>query len=517
MTDLCQVEVESIRQVEPSGGITPNFSKDISDGTMFPASSWMDPTDVITQDGLLPFTLLDSSTMHRPATDLYAPQMGIEPTATYAQNYASLPSSTALSSNSDSPLTLSTTTPTAERFPLGNNYTYQLEEPVSHGFFPSFSSYDAFAQLTRDMKAETYEEKLLNFSSEPTSPACQADSPFSTDDLRWEAITKRSHRADIFFLYGTITTHIYCRPSCASKRPDRERTQYFCGPDAIEQAERHHFRACKRCMPQIRGVADRSAKSVGDCLIHVSEACFQGESSRVPAIKRRQTLKQYSELYDISSFHFHRLFKQVSTVTPGEYGTLSSALVLQDRMGRDHRNNREACSDHLNRSLEGWNPRRARRALGNVAPHVYSAGFPGMFVWRIVAKDTAYGDIVVLYTRIQLRGRSSMDGVPVSPSSSSTAHLQGQRDASVLAVLTGEDAEMNAFLRAPHSHRDVANEIWLRKLIIDLVEEADREVQIPPKVIQWLRRVRILAAAKHSLEPDPPKQKRSRRSTSNEE
>src|SRR5262245_14317261 len=73
------------------------------------------------------------------------------------------------------------------------------------------------------------------------------------DGRRWQAVLDRDRRLDGEFVFGVRSTHIYCRPSCPSRRPRRERVVFFPVPEA---AESQGFRACRRCRPQEVVVAD---------------------------------------------------------------------------------------------------------------------------------------------------------------------------------------------------------------------------------------------------------------------
>jgi AraC family transcriptional regulator of adaptative response / DNA-3-methyladenine glycosylase II len=66
------------------------------------------------------------------------------------------------------------------------------------------------------------------------------------DDLRYRAAQSRDARFDGWFFVGVTSTGIYCRPSCASVVPRRDRVRFF--PTAAA-AQRAGFRACKRCRP----------------------------------------------------------------------------------------------------------------------------------------------------------------------------------------------------------------------------------------------------------------------------
>jgi len=63
---------------------------------------------------------------------------------------------------------------------------------------------------------------------------------------RWQAVLARDRRFDGTFVYAVRSTGIYCRPSCASRRPRRTQVTFFPIPEA---AEREGYRACKRCHP----------------------------------------------------------------------------------------------------------------------------------------------------------------------------------------------------------------------------------------------------------------------------
>jgi AraC family transcriptional regulator of adaptative response/methylated-DNA-[protein]-cysteine methyltransferase len=82
--------------------------------------------------------------------------------------------------------------------------------------------------------------------------------PLVPDDT-WHAIASRDARRDGQFVYGVRTTHIYCRPSCASRQPRRDHVEVFAAPTSAEQAG---YRACKRCEPALAVAPDRGAALV---------------------------------------------------------------------------------------------------------------------------------------------------------------------------------------------------------------------------------------------------------------
>ncbi len=68
----------------------------------------------------------------------------------------------------------------------------------------------------------------------------------TADDRRWTAVLARDRDADGSFVYAVTSTGVFCRPSCPSRRPGRERVRFF---DTALSAERAGFRACRRCAP----------------------------------------------------------------------------------------------------------------------------------------------------------------------------------------------------------------------------------------------------------------------------
>ena len=69
-----------------------------------------------------------------------------------------------------------------------------------------------------------------------------------TDDQRWQAVTANDPRFDGVFFYGVTSTGVFCRPSCPSRPPRRDRIQFFPSAQAAMAAG---FRPCKRCRPDL--------------------------------------------------------------------------------------------------------------------------------------------------------------------------------------------------------------------------------------------------------------------------
>ena len=82
---------------------------------------------------------------------------------------------------------------------------------------------------------------------------------YSNDADRWDAVLRRDKDADGAFCYSVITTGVYCRPSCPSRRAKRENVAFHPTPG---DAERAGFRACKRCHPDGPSLGQRHAAAV---------------------------------------------------------------------------------------------------------------------------------------------------------------------------------------------------------------------------------------------------------------
>ena len=128
-------------------------------------------------------------------------------------------------------------------------------------------------------------------------------------EAQWQAVLAKDARADGQFVFAVSSTRIYCRPSCPSRRPHRERVSFFQLP---EQAERAGFRACLRCHP-------RDARTQDPQIQMAQEVCrLIDESEGEP-----MTLAALSGRLGVSSFHLQRTFKSVMGITPKDYAETS--------------------------------------------------------------------------------------------------------------------------------------------------------------------------------------------------
>lgn len=128
--------------------------------------------------------------------------------------------------------------------------------------------------------------------------------PASIDTRRWNSVCARDANADGSFVFAVRTTGVFCRPSCAARRPKRENVRFFTTNAEAEQAG---FRACKRCSPLDASISERRARRIA----HACEVLATSEE--------RMTLAELARRVGSSPFRLQREFKEALGVSPREY------------------------------------------------------------------------------------------------------------------------------------------------------------------------------------------------------
>ncbi|MGA7301534.1 MAG: bifunctional DNA-binding transcriptional regulator/O6-methylguanine-DNA methyltransferase Ada [Candidatus Sulfotelmatobacter sp.] len=126
----------------------------------------------------------------------------------------------------------------------------------------------------------------------------------SVDQESWNAVIARDPSYDGEFVFAVASTGVYCRPSCAARRPRRENVTFFPRPD---QAERAGFRECLRCRPRSFSGSPQSDVA--------KEICRYIEQHLDEPI----TLERLGKAFRLSPFHLQRRFKAAIGITPREY------------------------------------------------------------------------------------------------------------------------------------------------------------------------------------------------------
>src|SRR5688500_12898227 len=127
------------------------------------------------------------------------------------------------------------------------------------------------------------------------------------NDQLWQAVMTRDARFDGQFVFAVSSTKVYCRPSCPSRRPRRERVTFFDIPDAAEQAG---FRACLRCEPRRERVVDSRVELV-------QRVCRLLDANQSATVK----LAELAADAGVSTFHLQRTCKRIMGISPRQYQT----------------------------------------------------------------------------------------------------------------------------------------------------------------------------------------------------
>jgi AraC family transcriptional regulator of adaptative response/methylated-DNA-[protein]-cysteine methyltransferase len=133
-----------------------------------------------------------------------------------------------------------------------------------------------------------------------------------TDDQRYDAFVTRNRSLRDAFLVGVVTTGVNCRPGCPARPPKRENVRFF---ETAEAARAAGLRACKRCRPD---------ELAAPAAVIAAQAC-----RTIEAAETAPTLEALARRAGLSPFHFHRLFKAETGITPAAY-----AAQVKDRRAK---------------------------------------------------------------------------------------------------------------------------------------------------------------------------------------
>ncbi|CAI8713448.1 DNA-binding transcriptional dual regulator/DNA repair protein Ada [Pseudomonas sp. IT-196MI5] len=137
------------------------------------------------------------------------------------------------------------------------------------------------------------------------------------NDPRWAAVVARDPKADGQFVYAVKTTGIYCNPSSLARLPKPQNVEFF---DSAEQARAAGYRPSKRATKDQSELAAQHAATA-------AAACRQIEAAEtLPA------LGELAEAAGLSSFHFHRVFKAVTGLTPKGYADAHRSRKVRERL-----------------------------------------------------------------------------------------------------------------------------------------------------------------------------------------
>jgi AraC family transcriptional regulator of adaptative response/methylated-DNA-[protein]-cysteine methyltransferase len=256
-----------------------------------------------------------------------------------------------------------------------------------------------------------------------TLPSAPSVFPASLRRKFLAAVASRDTQSDGVFVYGVRTTGIYCRPSCASRRPNAKHVALFALP---EEAERAGFRPCRRCHPR-QERRDAQAEMI-------RRVCREIETSE----EGRAGLRRLAAVARLSAAHLQRTFRKAMGITPRQYADAIRAARLKSSLRKETDVTTalyEAGYGSASRLYE-----RSNAQLG-MTPATYGRGGRGMNISYTIA-DSALGRVLVAETN---RGIS--------------------------AVSLGEDdARLTAALREEYPHAEIRrgsgeHSEWVRAIV----------------------------------------------------
>ena len=200
-------------------------------------------------------------------------------------------------------------------------------------------------------------------------------------DPRWASVANRSADADGSFFYSVKTTGVYCRPSCAARQARPENVRFHA---TRREAEVAGFRPCKRCKPHQPSIYEQHATKV-------TEVCRLIEAaSSVPP------LEQLAARAGMSPFHFHRVFKALTGVTPRKYAAGQRGERMRQELGRAGTITSAIYESGYNSNGQFYG--ESRQVLG-MTPTIYRTGGVNADI-RFAVGECSLGAILVAQSEI---------------------------------------------------------------------------------------------------------------------
>lgn len=195
-------------------------------------------------------------------------------------------------------------------------------------------------------------------------------------DPRWAAVVARDRASDGRFVYSVASTGVYCRPSCAARRPRPENVAFHADPAA---AERAGFRPCRRCRPDRPPLAEEHARMVA------------GLCRLIESAEQAPTLEALARHAGMSPHHLQRVFKAVVGLSPRQYAAAHRARRIREGIAATG-----SITDAIYEAGFGSSGRfyeRSNQVLG-MTPTAYRAGGANTEI-RFAIGECSLGSILV--------------------------------------------------------------------------------------------------------------------------
>ncbi|MBP6563479.1 MAG: bifunctional DNA-binding transcriptional regulator/O6-methylguanine-DNA methyltransferase Ada [Neisseriaceae bacterium] len=253
--------------------------------------------------------------------------------------------------------------------------------------------------------------------------------PWTSDDARWQAVTTRNKAADGFFVYAVRTTGVYAQPSSAARLPKRDNVVFFPTTTAAEQAG---YRPSKRLR--------RGQPALDDSLAAKIAAACRYIEQHEDGIR----LANIAEHVGLSPFHFHRLFKTTTGLTPKAYANAQRNQRLRASLNETDRVTDAIFEAGFNASSRFY---ETSAAVLGMTPKAWRAGGKGMHIYFALGL-CSLGDILV--------AQSDMGICAILLGDDAHALLKSLQDTFPKAELIGADpqfeqvvAQVVGFIEAP--------------------------------------------------------------------
>src|ERR1700722_4236454 len=203
---------------------------------------------------------------------------------------------------------------------------------------------------------------------------------------QWQQVLERDVRADGQFVYAVKSTKIYCKPSCASRRPMRKQVSFFPSPALAEAAG---YRACKRCEPErTEAKADPQAGAIAAVTAYLRDHADS---------EARTRLADVAKATGFGRLTIPRGFKRVLGVSPGEYAKEARLAKFKDKV----REPKKRITDAIYEAGYGSSSRlyeKSSAALG-MTPRGMREGGAGLLI-RYCTAASSLGRMLVATTDV---------------------------------------------------------------------------------------------------------------------
>jgi len=204
---------------------------------------------------------------------------------------------------------------------------------------------------------------------------------------QWQQVLGRDASADGQFVYAVKSTKIYCKPSCASRRPTRKQVSFFPTPALAEAAG---YRACKRCEPdRAEAKADPQAGAIAAVTEYLKNHA-----------EERTRLADVAKATGVGKLTILRGFKRVLGVSPGQYAKEARLERFKNKV-REPKKGKAPITDAIYEAGFGSSSRlyeKSSAALG-MTPRVMREGGAGLLI-RYTTTASPLGRMLVATTDV---------------------------------------------------------------------------------------------------------------------